>query len=359
MGRVKEKGMIVSGFAKSFRHPQTTQQEPIDFVVTWVDGNDPAWQEERARTLGLERLDSNGNGVCRYRDWSSFLYWFRAVEQFAPWVRYVHLVTWGHVPKWLNTQCPKLKIVNHRDFIPEEYLPTYNCQPIELNIFRIPGLSEHFVYFNDDILLARPVKPEDFFVGGLPVHTGIARPWINRDNELPYHLFFNTYGVANRENDIRSCIQTHPEKWFSYVYGREIRHNIAAWKSYGLPGMLFTHMGVPYRRSAMERVWKKYERYMEESCSYKLRHVSQITHQIFSIEDILRGEFEPGADDWGVCVNIEDGQTIRDVYMRKAYKMICLSDRDNMTQQEIDTTEENLTRILGEWFPHRSCFERG
>ena len=61
-------------------------------------------------------------------------YWFRAVEAYAPWVGQVHFITWGHLPEWLNTQCPKLHIVNHEDYIPEKYLPTFSANPIELNI---------------------------------------------------------------------------------------------------------------------------------------------------------------------------------------------------------------------------------
>ena len=99
--------------------------EPIDIVVTWVDGNDPAWRAEKAK---YDKLGTNstpqGNGACRYRDWSFFRYWFRAIEQYAPWVNMVYFVTWGHVPEWLNVHSPKLKVVRHADFIPSEYLPS-------------------------------------------------------------------------------------------------------------------------------------------------------------------------------------------------------------------------------------------
>jgi len=152
--RVEELKLILGGLLASLKPVKNESLDyPIDFVVTWVDGNDPVWQKERAETLGLHEYAASGNGVCRYRDWSSFRYWFRAVETYAPWVRYVHLVTWGHVPEWLKLDCPKLRIVNHKDYVPAEYLPTFNCQPLELNLFRIPDLSEHFVYFNDDMLL--------------------------------------------------------------------------------------------------------------------------------------------------------------------------------------------------------------
>lgn len=351
--------MFLGGYIKSFtplKHDEATY--PIDFVVTWVDGNDPAWQKERARVLGQEELSASGNGVCRYRDWSSFRYWFRAVEAFAPWVRYVHLVTWGHVPAWLKTDCPKLRIVNHRDYVPSEYLPTFNCQPLELNLFRIPDLSEHFVYFNDDMLLARPVKPEDFFINGKPLHTAVAYPYINRDNEIPTYLFFNTYGTVNKKNNIQTCIASCPEKWFSHKYRRMRKHNLDAWRNAGISSMYFTHMGAPFCKSTMEATWNKYEKECDYSSRCKVRDFHQITHQIFSIEDILQGNFEPAKPDWGACVAIDSIQEIYDLYRNKQVKMICLFDRDNLTSDEIKRIDAELIECYEAIFHNKSGFEK-
>lgn len=356
--KLKEVGMVVSGILKSLRvlNPQSTS--PIDFVVTWVDGNDPAWQAERAACLSIDKRNTSGNGVCRYRDWVSFRYWFRAVETFAPWVRYVHLVTWGHVPEWLRADCPKLKIVNHKDFIPHEYLPTFNCQPIELNLFRIPDLCEHFVYFNDDMLLSRPVKPEDFFLNGKPKHSAISYPYTNRDNEIPTYLFFNTYGTANKHNNISVCIEKYPEKWFSYKYRSLLRHNLDAWRNAGISSMYFTHMGAPYCKSTMEKTWKKYEKECHYSSSCRLRDIHQITHQIFSIEDILNGNFEPSETDWGTCLAIDNIQGIKNAYQSRSGKMICLFDRDNITNQEQIAINQQLITLFEELFPNKSSFEK-
>ena len=360
MERLKLLQLVLSGYINSFFHQKSIEnhQYPIDFVVTGVDGNDPDWQKERSAYFGEDELRSSGNGVCRYRDWASFRYWFRAVEEFAPWVRYVHLVTWGHVPEWLNVDCPKLKIIKHTDFMPPEFLPTYNCNPLELNLFRIPELSEHFVYFNDDILLARPVKPIDFFENGIPKHTGVAFPWINRDNEIPYHLFFNGFGLVNKKNNIPECIRQHPEKFFSYEYGSMLKYNIEAYLNNGVPGMYFTHMGVPFCRSSMQRTWDKYERECIETCSYRIRDIHQVTHQIYSMEDILSGNFVPEKNDWGTIVLIENATAIRRAYESRRYKMICLSDRDNMTHDEVELVNQHLKSLFEQIFPKACTFEK-
>ena len=67
-------------------------------LVIFRNRNDPAWQKERSETLGIKEMNASGNGVCRYRDWASFKYWFRAVEKYAPWVRYVHFGDLGACP---------------------------------------------------------------------------------------------------------------------------------------------------------------------------------------------------------------------------------------------------------------------
>ena len=140
-------------------------REEIDFVVTWVNGQDEAWQKRRAQyTPGTD----TDNSECRYQDYGLLLYWFRGVEKFAPWVRKVHFVTEGHLPHWLNTENPKLHIVKHADYIPEEFLPTFNSNVIELWMHQIESLSEQFVYFNDDFYLTQPVHPKNYFKNGKP-----------------------------------------------------------------------------------------------------------------------------------------------------------------------------------------------
>ena len=140
--------------------------DKIDFVLLWVDGNDSAWLEQKNQ-YSPKKVDFSTSDN-RFRDWDNLQYWFRGVEKYAPWVNNIYFITWGHLPKWLNTEHPKLKIVKHTDFIPEQYLPTFNSDTIETNLFRLDELSETFVLFNDDFFLIDSVKPEDFFHNGLP-----------------------------------------------------------------------------------------------------------------------------------------------------------------------------------------------
>ena len=138
--------------------------QEIDFVVFWVDGSDPEWQQKKARYKGTPQQAAS----VRYRDWDILKYWFRAVETYAPWVRHIYFVADNQRPSWLNFDHPKLSFVDHRDFIPEEFLPTFQVNTIEDNLHRIKGLSEQFVVFNDDMFINAPIAPDYYFRNGLP-----------------------------------------------------------------------------------------------------------------------------------------------------------------------------------------------
>ena len=96
----------------------------IDFVVTWVDGNDPVWQEKKSSYDGSVNTSKQSmNSVKAYREWGTFKYWFRGVEKFAPWVNKVYLVTDQQKPSWLDINSEKLVLVDHTEIICNDYLP--------------------------------------------------------------------------------------------------------------------------------------------------------------------------------------------------------------------------------------------
>ena len=142
---------------------------PVDVVYTWVDGDDPEWSAARAAREGADaRREAAGQARFRSRDELRFS--LRSLHLFAPWVRRIHLVTAGQRPSWLadtaSTNGGRITLVDHRDILPADALPTFNSQAIETSLHKIPGLAEHFVYVNDDVFLGRPTRPEQFFSPG-------------------------------------------------------------------------------------------------------------------------------------------------------------------------------------------------
>jgi len=132
----------------------------MDIVITYVNGLDPAWQEAYSSCLGD---DINGK---HFRDWGTLKYLLRGIEAHLPFVRNVFLVVSGEtqIPEWADRD--NLRIVLHRDIIPERFLPVFNSTAIEMFLYRIPGLDEEFIYFNDDFFPVRDCSPEWFFRDG-------------------------------------------------------------------------------------------------------------------------------------------------------------------------------------------------
>lgn len=131
----------------------------IDFVIPYVNPSDTLWQE----SFKKYNTKADFNTDCRFRDWGTLPYVLRSIEQHLPWIRQIVLIvaTESQIPTWLDTS--KVRIVYHKDFIPEQYLPTFNSNTIEMFLDQIKGLSEHFIYSNDDIYILRDMHPADFF----------------------------------------------------------------------------------------------------------------------------------------------------------------------------------------------------
>ena len=140
----------------------------MDAVITYVNGLDPEWQKVYASVVGGDMLQK------RFRDWGTLPYLVRGIRRHMPYVNNVYLVvaSESQVPDWVKDS--DIKVVLHKDIIPEQYLPTFNCNTIELFLHRIPGLDEQFLNFNDDMFPVRDTKADEFFRDGKPV-TGFSR----------------------------------------------------------------------------------------------------------------------------------------------------------------------------------------
>ncbi|GAA0373402.1 stealth family protein [Micromonospora gifhornensis] len=143
---------------------------PIDVVYTWVDGTDPDWLRRRAAVAGVPYHGEAAN-AARFLSRDELRYSLRSLHLYAPWVRDVYVVTDDQVPPWLEETAPGIRVVSHREiFADTSTLPTYNSHAIESQLHHIDGLSEHFLYFNDDVFLGSEVLPSDFFLAN-----GISR----------------------------------------------------------------------------------------------------------------------------------------------------------------------------------------
>lgn len=325
----------------------------IDFVIPWVDGSDPEWRKQRAcycRTPG--DLDE-----CRFRDWDLLRYWFRAAEAYAPWVHQIYLVTAGQIPSWLDLTHPKLRLIDHSQYIPFEYLPTFSSHTIELNFHRIPELSEHFVYFNDDMFLNAPVKPEHFFRKGLPRDCAIMGQFspIGILDDYTYAQC-NVMGIINSHFNKRSVLRSNPFKWYDFRYGKGFLKNL-----YGSVTKHFSNFGNLHIPSSMlkstyQKVWELEPDLLHSTCMHKFRHTGDVNQYIMSYFNLCQGFFSPRSADFGKCYSIsETNEVLFDDILHGKHKTICVNDHQNV--KNFEQEKKKLHAIYQQKLPHKSSFE--
>ena len=145
----------------------------IDAVITWVDGDDPRHRAKREQYGNRRMLSQNDvAGNTRYASLGEIFYCVASLNRYAPWLNKIYIVTDEQDPmldEWLANHFPEgtipMEIVDHKVIFRgyEEFLPTFNSISIESMTWRIPGLSEYYIEFNDDLILAAPTRPDDFF----------------------------------------------------------------------------------------------------------------------------------------------------------------------------------------------------
>ena len=239
---------------------------PVDIVYLWCDSSDDVWRTKKndeLRKLG-KATDNDSTGDCRFIDNDELKYSLRSLEKYAPWINNIFIVTDSQVPKWLDTTNPKIKIIDHKEILPESVLPLFNSIAIETALHRIPGLSEHFLYANDDMFFGKPVDKSFFFnQEGLPIFRFSKRRIINKTYRHVYgHTILEMYKLIKEKFG----------KSFSYFP----HHNIDA-----------------YRKSDIEKCYKDFESEFERTAKQKFREKHCIQRSIFGYYSVACGCASP------------------------------------------------------------------
>ena len=312
---------------------------PIDAVYTWVDGGDPAWQARKAAALGdndwVHRVSGQTANNSRFASRDELRYSLRALHCFAPWVRRIFLVTDDQVPAWLDTDHPQVTVVSHREiFGSTGRLPTFNSQAIESRLHRIPGLSEHFLYLNDDVFLGRPVTPDLFFTSG-----GLTRFFPSgalvdslprRDSDAPV----NSAGKNNR-------------KLIQQAFGRVLTRKMM-------------HTPHPSRRSVITEIEDRFAEHVEATAAHQFRHPDDIS-LLSSLQQYyayLTGRATPG-DIKYLYTDLADPETpfkLAKLLRNRHLDAFCLNDTDSDPDAEA-VQAELLADFLPAYLPFASPFE--
>ncbi len=331
--------------------------EKIDFVITWVDGSDPEWLTQKARYCPADQ--DNGSTDNRYRDWGWLRYWFRGVEQYAPWVNRVFFVTNGQCPPWLNLDHPKLRFVRHSDYIPAEYLPTFNSNVIELFLNRIPDLSEHFVLFNDDMYLFAPVHPSDFFRDGVPceIPSMTTIDGVDPEDVFP-HTMLNNMAVLNQNFQKSAVLKRYAGKFYRPCYGKYFVSNLLLTPFQYFSGFQDLHFATSHRKSTFDQVWSVAEKQLLRCASNRFRSSSDLSHWIFKYWNLCTGNFIPRSVHWGRCCELgkDPLSQVQAVMQSKKYKLVCLN--DSQTELDFREIQSQLTPLFAQRLPEKCGYER-
>lgn len=329
----------------------------IDIVVLWVDGSDPEWLTEKARFSTETEDNVQADSANRYRDWDFMKYWFRGIEKYAPWVRTVHFVTYGHLPPFLNTDHPKIHVVNHKEIMPEDCLPNFNSAAIEINLHRISGLSERFIYFNDDMFLLKPVKPTDFFKNGQPCLEGLQATITSiGDGNAFYHHILNDVDVINRHFHKRQQMKQHPLKWFNFRYGMQLLRNVflSPWERY--VGFKNSHLPTPFLKSTFEKVWEEEYKLLDRTRQDRFRTYYDVNQYVFRYWQLASGAFSPCLQDgYFCCIRDDNCEKICSIIREQKYQMICIN--DSIPTIDFETCKEAIHHAFESILSERSSFE--
>lgn len=323
----------------------------IDFVIIWVDGNDPKWQKEYRKYKG----EAGDKSVTRFRDTETLQYWFRGVEKYAAWVNKIYFVTCGQRPEWLNIDNPKLVCVDHKDFIPEEYLPTFSSHCIELNLHRIKGLSEHFVYFNDDMFIIDKMNPSDFFKNGLPCDAAVINYPVPREDPINLVPVVNT-AMINRHFTKYEVVKKNFFKFYTPVYGKYLIKNIQFAVGKWFPGFKYFHQPSSFLKSVFSEVWENESKKLNDTCKHKFRVLTDVNQWLFQDWQICIGKFTPRNPSIGYYGTLDSEVALKNAvkaFESEKYKLFCPND----SGMDFEKMKNELVRIFESRLSQKSSFE--
>lgn len=327
----------------------------IDLVLPWVDGSDLEWQRCKKLYQTNNLVDAREE---RYRDWGLLKYVFRGIEKNLPWVRKVHFITYGHLPNWLNVDCEVLHIVKHTDYIPKEYLPTFSANPIELNIHRIEGLADHFIYTNDDIFYVKEIPPTFFFENGIPCsQAGLS---IRNESDSVFNgILFENRKIINRHFFSKDVMRQQLGKFINFRYKLKDNYKSLLLLPFCVgyfPSLSYFHGPNAYLKSTFKKVWEAESAVLNETCNHKFRQFNDVNQYLFMWWQWCEGNFAPKnmQGELKYINTSKNTDELISVLQNCNEPLLCINDAKT---DEFKEKKEALIDAFEKVFPEKSKFE--
>ena len=328
----------------------------IDIVIPWVDGNDTQWRKLKKQYELQRPFSDEEDSNIRYESWD-LKYWFRAVEKFMPWVHKIFFVTWGHLPDFLNVSNPKLRIVKHDEYIPSDYLPTFNSNTIEMNFFRISDLSENFILFNDDTIPLRAIDESYYFRGNIPCDEAVEAHIFVDQNRWYAYLHVNLIMMINKHFRKREVQEKFHDKWFSPEYGDLLERTKSLSYWYDFCGIRDPHLPVAYRKNTFEEIWTIEHDELDKASRNRFRDYSDYSHYLARYWRLCEGEFIPRRTEGKAFVfDINNYDEVVNSIKTQKYPVICMN--ENCTSEEFIKIKQEISKAFQLILPEKSSFEK-
>lgn len=332
-------------------------EEKIDFVITWVSTDNPEWRKQKEYYFARAGRTGDSN-INRYRDWDMLHFLFRGIEKYAPWVNKVYLVTNANPPKWMNTKHPKLVVLNDKDVVPSQYMPTFSCFPIEFNFHRIEGLSDRFVYFCDDMFIIDNVSPTHFFRNGLPCDIAIMSPDSHPAPTIYDNACFMAKALINKHFNKKQVVRKNFFKWFPPTHPSVVMNNFLSYCFNVFPGFVLNHLPQIYLKKTYDEIWEYCGEELQRTCYSKFRSYGDICPTFIRYRQLASGNFTPcNVFEYGKVFHLSDKnieESVECVYHQNA-KIVCLNDNEEVTNFE--KYKEKLINAFEHIFPDKCNFE--
>ena len=325
--------MIVSAFFLSRycnNSPENTN-EPIDIVYIWVNGSDSKWRTEKEYYQNISATDSwFAVGEERFVEHDELKYSMRSVAQHIPWIRSIFIVTNGQIPSWLDENNQKVKIIKHSDIMPDSALPTFNSYAIEANLHNIPGLSNLFLFSNDDFYILEDLNRSYFF-------DRKGNPIIRTEHDS-YHT---------------RSIETSP-------FVRNVIYSAQVFEKLFHKHILFepAHVTLPYRKDCYTDCAKAFSAEFNQTTHARFRSEPNIHRSIVAFFEIykhkgIRIPEDSSASDI-LYLLIRSPEKLKKQISSRRPKLLCIND----TPLVRDIDRENLPEFLELMFPQRASWEK-
>lgn len=322
-------------------HPHIYQiTEPIDVVYTWVDGDDPEWQRRKNAALGktdTTALNETSANASRYASRDELKYSLRSLETYANWIRNIYIVTDDQVPSWLDTSNPRIRVVSHREiFTDPSVLPVFNSHAIESQLHHIEGLSNQFLYMNDDVLFGNLVQAADFF------HSSRLSKY------FPSKACLDVDPPSARDMPVLSSAK-NARQLIADEFGVTITNK-------------FKHTPMPLQRDVLYEMEERFGELFKTVAASKFRHPQDysIASGFYHYYAFATGRAVPGSISYGYQDISRPDLPIflKQLSNKNPYRVFCLNDTDS-TPEQIAALTGTIIDTMQKCYPLKSSFEKG